>query len=138
MRHVSRSSLPSFAVALSALCLCLPPQARADAPVAGKPASAAIPASDAAANVGKTVTVKFTIAHVAESKGNVFLDSQKQRGGFVCFLPHKSHEVFEKAFGEDLKKALEGKTVEVTGEIALYKDAPQIILKSAEQLKIVQ
>ncbi len=38
----------------------------------------------------------------------------------------------------DLKSALEGKTVEATGELAVYQDAPQIVLRAPSQPKVVQ
>ena len=43
-------------------------------------------------------------------------------------------------FSKDTSKftnvtALKGKTVDITGPIKLYKDKPEIILKSADQLK---
>jgi len=43
-------------------------------------------------------------------------------------------------FSKDTSKftnvtALKGKTVDITGPIKLYKDKPQIVLKSADQIK---
>jgi hypothetical protein len=135
----ARSSLaaPLLCLVLAALSAC------ASAPPApsGAVAAAAGPAlslSEVDANLGKTATVRFTITGVGFSKDNVFLNSQRAKGGFICFIPGKSHDEFAKAFGADLKSALEGKTVEATGELATYKEAPQIVLRAPSQLKIIQ
>jgi DNA/RNA endonuclease YhcR with UshA esterase domain len=128
------ASLLSLALAQLSGCASAPPAPAAPAAAAGPVLSL----SEVDANLGKTATVRFTITGVGFSKDNVFLNSQRAKDGFICFIPGKSHDEFIKAFGADLKSALEGKTVEATGELATYKDAPQIILRAPSQLKVVQ
>lgn len=142
MRTKSSSARSFVAASLLGLALGAGGLACASAqPAPSAIAAAAGPAlslSEVDANVGKTATVRFTITGVGFSKDNVFLNSQRAKGGFICFIPGKSHDEFVKVFGADLKGALEGKTVEATGELAIYKDAPQIVLRVPTQLKIVQ
>lgn len=134
----SRSLLaaPLVSLALAALSACA--SAQSTPAFAAAAAGPVISLAEVDANLGKTATVRFTITGVGFSKDNVFLNSRRERGGFICFVPGKSHDEFIKAFGVDLKSALEGKTVEATGELAVYKDAPQIVLRAPSQLKVVQ
>lgn len=87
---------------------------------------------DAKAHVGKTVTIQATVAEVKTGRGGVtFLDM----GG--SFPDNAFAAVI---FASDLAKfpgakTLKGKTVAISGEVVLYQDRPEIILKTADQLK---
>ncbi|MGH7072914.1 MAG: exodeoxyribonuclease VII large subunit [Stellaceae bacterium] len=92
-----------------------------------------IAASDARAHVGQTVTVEGTVSNVHTSgrSGTVFLDI----GGRY---PHNAFTAV--IFKRDTAKfhgvaALNGKTVDVTGKVQLYRGRPEIILNGAGQLK---
>ena len=60
------------------------------------------------------------------------------KGGFVGIVKQANYDAIVKALGKDLTATLVGKTVELRGEIALYKEAPQIVLTSAEQIKVLE
>ena len=89
--------------------------------------------ADARAHVGQTVTVEGVVSevHVASGSGMTFIDM----GGRYPDNPFAAV-----IFRDDASKfpnvaALDGKTVDVTGAVQLYKGKPEIILKSAAQLK---
>ncbi|MGA7676274.1 MAG: hypothetical protein WCA78_14660 [Rhizomicrobium sp.] len=89
--------------------------------------------ADALAHVGQTVTVEGVVSEVynAARTDTTFIDM----GGAY------PNNVFTAViFSEDASRfsdveALDGKTVDVTGVIRLYKGIPEIILKSAGQIK---
>jgi DNA/RNA endonuclease YhcR with UshA esterase domain len=87
---------------------------------------------DAKAHVGKTVTIQAAVTEVKTGRGGVtFLDM----GGSFPDNPFAAV-----IFASDLAKfsgakALKGKTIAISGEVVLYQDRPEIILKTADQLK---
>jgi DNA/RNA endonuclease YhcR with UshA esterase domain len=100
--------------------------------ITGPAFAQAIAPADAKAQVGKTVTVEGTVDNVHTTPaGNTYIDL----GG------HFPNNTFAAViFSKDTSKftnvtALKGKTVDITGPIKLYKDKPQIVLKSADQIK---
>jgi DNA/RNA endonuclease YhcR with UshA esterase domain len=100
--------------------------------ITGPAFAQAIAPADAKAQVGKTVTVEGMVDNVhTTAAGNTYIDM----GG------HYPNNTFAAViFSADTSKfanvtALKGKTVDITGPIKLYKDKPEIILKSADQLK---
>jgi len=110
----------SFILALGLVAAALPARAETIAP------------ADAKAHVGKTVTIEAAVSEVKTGRGGVtFLDM----GG--SFPDNQFAAVI---FAADLAKfpgakALKGKTVAISGEVVLYQDRPEIILKTANQLK---
>jgi len=91
--------------------------------------------TDAAAHVGQTATVQGLVAQVfTSSKGNVFLDFENPYPNEVF-----SAVVFSSSASQfgDLT-AYQGKQVQVSGQIRLYKGKPEIILNSPSQLRLVQ
>ena len=92
----------------------------------------AIQPADAKAQVGKTVTVEGMVDNVhTTAAGNTYIDvgGRYPNNTFAAVI-----------FAADVSKftnvaALKGKTVDITGPVKLYKDKPEIILKSADQLK---
>lgn len=99
------------------------------------PASAetqTIAPTEAKTHVGQTVTVEGAVGNISTGRsGTTFIDvgGRYPDNNFaaVIFAADKS-----KFPGLD---ALDGKTVAVTGQISLYRGKPEIILKSAEQMK---
>ena len=86
----------------------------------------------ASSHLGETVTVKGAVADVHTARSGVtFIDIDGR-------YPHNAFTAV--IFSEDAGKfadvrALSGKVVEITGLIRLYKGKPEIILRSASQLK---
>jgi DNA/RNA endonuclease YhcR with UshA esterase domain len=89
--------------------------------------------ADARTHVGQTVTVEGVVSgvHVASGNGMTFIDMGGRYPGnaFAAVI-----------FRDDAGKfpnvaALNGKTVDVTGAVKLYKGKAEIILNSAAQLK---
>ena len=121
-----------FALVLA--CASAPPKPAA-------PSGPAFTADQASAHVGESVTIEFRVVQVGHSKDSVFLNSQKyvkgEGSGFTGFIPKDARFGFEKAFGGDLKAALEGKTVRVTGKVKEYKGNPEMVLTSPDQLMLV-
>ena len=98
---------------------------------AGEPA--VIADTDAAAHVGQMATVQGLVANVyTSSKGNVFLNFEYPYPNEVF-----SGVIFSSSAAQfgDLT-AYQGKQVQVTGQIRLYKGKPEIILQSPNQLRI--
>jgi DNA/RNA endonuclease YhcR with UshA esterase domain len=88
---------------------------------------------DARAHVGQTVTVEGVVSevHVASSSGMTFIDmgGRYPDNAFAAVI-----------FRDDASKfpnvaALNGKTVDITGAVKLFKGKVEIILKDAVQLK---
>jgi len=87
---------------------------------------------DAKAHVGQTVTVEATVSGVHTGRSGVtFIEigGRYPDNAFTAVI-----------FADDLAKfpntrALDGKTVAISGPVQLYQDRPEIILKSADQLK---
>lgn len=92
-----------------------------------------IPASESMEHVNKKAVVTGTIAEVNIAEKLVRLNFDKpypkQTFTAVVFAAHTNDF-------PDLEK-LKGKKVEVTGKIATYRDRPQIVLLSTNQLKVV-
>ena len=91
-----------------------------------------IGANDAKAHVGQTVTIQAAITDVRTLRsGMTFIDV----GG-----SYPDNNFAAVIFAPDAAKfpnigALKGKTVAISGPVQLYQGKPEIILKSAEQLK---
>lgn len=80
--------------------------------------------------VGEKVTVKGKVFRVHETKkGDVFIDV----GGKYPDAPFTA-VCFQEAIPTEQLKALEGKTVSLTGKIKEYKGRVEIILDGADQI----
>jgi len=102
-----------------------------DAALADQPAT--IADTDAAAHVGQVATVEGLVANVyVSSKGNCFLN-------FESAYPNEvfSGVVFSSSAAQfgDLA-TYQGKRVQITGQIQLYKGKPEIILETPSQLRL--
>ena len=102
------------------------------------PRAGSIPAAEAGANVGREATVTGRVVRVAtlgQSTGQpTIMDLDRA-------FPNAPLQVvvFEKdaaAFGGDLRKAYEGKSVEVAGTITKFRNTPQIVVSRPEQLRL--
>jgi DNA/RNA endonuclease YhcR with UshA esterase domain len=88
--------------------------------------------ADAKAHVGQTVTVEAAVSDVHTGRSGVtFIDI----GG-----RYPDNTFTAVIFAGDVAKfpnasALDGKTVAISGPVQLYQGRPEIILKSADQLK---
>jgi DNA/RNA endonuclease YhcR with UshA esterase domain len=84
-------------------------------------------------HIGRVVTVKGFVADVYKTEKVIYLN-------FVEKFPENpfSGVIFQSRFKEfsdaDIYK---GKNVELTGRVTVYKDKPQIIMDSKEQIKIL-
>jgi len=89
----------------------------------------------AAQHVGEAVTVQGRVTGVTVS--------QKSHTTFITFGPAYPGQTFTAVIFESAQerfpnvKAVLGKTVLVHGTVRLYKQKPEIILDSAEQLNVV-
>jgi DNA/RNA endonuclease YhcR with UshA esterase domain len=101
--------------------------------LAASPALAqTIAAADAKAHVGQTVTIEGPVGNVYTARsGMTFIDigGRYPDNAFAAVI-----------FADDTAKfpnikALDGKVVDVTGAVSLYRGKPEIILKSADQVK---
>ena len=99
-------------------------------------AAATIHATDAASHIGQNITVEGVVSNVHEARGSgtIFLDM----GG-----SYPNNAFTAVTFPDDASKfpnvtVLSGKTVDITGTIQDYKGKPEIILKSADQVKAAQ
>src|SRR5262249_52969769 len=94
-----------------------------------------VAATDAAAHVGQMATVQGVVVNVhISSKGNAFLN-------FGHAYPDQvfSGVIFASSVAQfgDLTR-YQGKQVQVTGQISLYKGKPEIILETPYQLRPVE
>ena len=90
-------------------------------------------ATEAARHVGETATVTDRVDGVHQSgKGNIFLNmgGKYQNQAFTAFIPSASAAQFSNA------QQYEGRTVCVSGKIALYKGKPEIIVNSPSQISV--
>lgn len=116
-------------LAVGLIAAALPTRAETVAPADAK---TIIAPSDAKTHVGQTVTIHAAIDEVKTGRGGaIFLDM----GG--SFPDNAFAAVI---FASDLAKfpiakTLKGKTVAISGPVQLYQGKPEIILKTADQLK---
>jgi len=97
-------------------------------------APATIPASQAKEYIGSEKTVTGTIAEVNQAEKLVRLNFDKRFPAqtFTAVIFSANTNLFS-----DLPK-LKGKRVEITGKIVEYRDRPQIVLASRNQLKVIE
>jgi DNA/RNA endonuclease YhcR with UshA esterase domain len=90
-------------------------------------------AVEAAKHVGETATITGTVDGVHQSgKGNTFLNmgGKYPNQAFTAFIPSSSAGQFSNP------QQYEGRTVSVSGKIALYKGKPEIIVNSPSQISV--
>lgn len=94
-----------------------------------------IPWEDAMAYVGQNVTVKGRVIETYNSEKVVFLNfDEDYRHAFkVVIFP----DIWP-LFPEPPEDYYKGKTIQVTGQIEIYQNAPEIIVDQLEQIEIVE
>jgi endonuclease/exonuclease/phosphatase family metal-dependent hydrolase/DNA/RNA endonuclease YhcR with UshA esterase domain len=92
------------------------------------------------AAVGKIVAVRGKVHDVGKDRSGVwFLNFDgNQRGQFKGFVNKGDVEAVMEALGGELKTRLTGKTVELRGEIVLYKEIPEIVVNGGNQIRVVE
>ena len=101
-----------------------------------------IPITDTAAlkaHLGKNVSVSGKVSRVGMSKSGmiVFINFEGvNAGGFSAVVRSANLPEIEQAAGANLDAALPGRKISLAGPISLYKGAPQIEIKSADQIKV--
>jgi DNA/RNA endonuclease YhcR with UshA esterase domain len=101
-----------------------------------------IPITDTAAlkaHLGKNVSVSGKVSRVGMSKSGmiVFINFEGvNAGGFSAVARSANLPEIEQAAGANLDAALPGRKISLSGPISLYKEAPQIEIKSADQIKV--
>ena len=93
-----------------------------------------IPAAEAKEHIGEQAAVKGTIAEVNQTERITRLnfDQPYPKQSFTAVIFSDKTNLFT-----DLDK-LKGKPAEVRGKIVAYRDRPQIVLTTTNQLKIVE
>lgn len=98
--------------------------------VAGPGNTETIPYAEAAKHVGKEVTITGKVSRVSTiASGMTFVNF----GGRAFTAVARAGTV-----DVEILKAYEGKDVEVTGTVELYRDSPQILLKSAADIRLAE
>jgi RecJ-like exonuclease len=88
--------------------------------------------ADAKTHVGQTVTVEGAVGNIAAGRsGTTFIDvgGRYPDNSFAAVIFAADRSKFP-----DLK-TFDGKVVDITGAVTLYRGKPEIILKSADQMK---
>src|SRR6266853_2423069 len=94
-------------------------------------APATYTAAEVAKHDGETATITDRVDGVHQSgKGNIFLNmgGKYPNQAFTAFIPSASAAQFSNA------QQYEGRTVSVSGKIALYKGKPEMIVNSPSQI----
>lgn len=118
----------TFTLTCSVLACCL-------AIIAVAPVRAETPTitpANAKAYVGQTVTVEGAVGNISTGRaGTTFIDvgGRYPDNSFAAVIFAADKSKFP-----DLQ-ALGGKTIDITGAVSLYRGKPEIILKSADQMK---
>ena len=109
-----------------AICICALIGAWAT-PVLADPISP----QEAAAHVGQVVTIEGVVSVYASRSGVVFVDM----GGAGREAPFSAVILQDRVAAFPAIQAMNGKVVDVTGLIELFKGKPEIVLKSADQIR---
>jgi DNA/RNA endonuclease YhcR with UshA esterase domain len=120
-------------VALVSALLWFPSASAEDHP---KPISTA----EAAKKVNEEVTVEMKVKSAALREGVCFLNSEedyKDDKNFTIFIDKDTLAKFKDAKIEDPAAHFKGKTVQVKGKVALYRDRPEIKVSGPDAIKIV-
>ena len=113
----------------------------------GKAAGVAVPRvsmMDSAAlrkMAGQEVSIEGIVSRVGSSKngGVVFMNFEgAPPNGFTAVVMLSQIAAVETSVGGNLDAALPGRKVILTGPISLYRETPQIELKSGDQIKVVR
>jgi endonuclease/exonuclease/phosphatase family metal-dependent hydrolase len=92
------------------------------------------------AAAGKIATIRGRVGNVGQTaSGNIFFInfSGTERGDFVGIVREEHHDAVTSALGGDLRAKLTGRTIELRGEVSLFKGTPEITIKRADQIRFV-
>jgi micrococcal nuclease len=118
---------------LSLLALILPALVLAQSP------SAPLTPAAAAKKIDQKVTVQLEVKSTG-GNSNRYLNSTsdyKDSGTFTIYIPEVSVAKFKQSLSADPSTYYKGKTILVTGTVALYKDKPQITVDEPSQIKVI-
>ena len=85
--------------------------------------------------VGKVVTIRGEVSQVTTTRSNttfINIDGKYPDNKFTLVIFKDDASKFP-----DIK-TWEGKIIEANGKVELYRDKPQIVLKEAQQMKIIE
>lgn len=120
-----------------------PPAVASAGPKPERPAPAGtVPVEEAAKHVNEKVTVEMKVRNVGgtRDKKMVFLNSSadfRGKDNFTVVLRVPPEALKEKGI-DDPSAYFRDKTVRVTGTVALFRDAPQIVVEDVGQISVVE
>lgn len=88
------------------------------------------------AHVGEYAAVKGTVLSVKKGASATFLNFGPPKKGFTAVIFAKSYAGFKRRSIDPASYA--GRSVEITGEVSLYKGRPQMIVSSPDQIRPVK
>ena len=96
------------------------------------PASAAIPSKDAVRHIGQTVTVSGRATLTVMPSGEVYidLDGQGENAPLAGYVSRWNRNNFQNL------RAFNGKVIQIRGQIATFRDQPQIFLRDPSQIRV--
>jgi hypothetical protein len=94
--------------------------------------AAAIPGTEAVRHIGQTVTVSGRATLTVMPSGEVYidLDGQGENAPFAGYVSRWNRNNFLNL------RALDGKVIQIRGQIATFRDQPQIFLRDASQVRV--
>ena len=88
-------------------------------------------------SVGKTVTVHGKVSGtIKANSGRMLINFEGANRDFVAMITKENADAVNAGFDGDVLKAVDGKTINVTGEVKLFKEKPQIEVSKPEQIAI--
>jgi DNA/RNA endonuclease YhcR with UshA esterase domain len=93
-----------------------------------------------AKKIGEKCTVQMDVKSVGKGKGVVFLNSKavyKDADNFTVFISKAGVEKLKEAKIDDPAAYYKSKTVLATGVVKLYREKPEIVVETAEQIQVV-
>ena len=131
---------PSLRFALSLLLL-LTVAARAQEPSADEKPAEIFDVKDFARikeNEGQTISVRGKVIEVftARSGRKLFNFEGIGRRDFNVMIDQANVEAVNGGFDGDVDAAVQDKTIVITGRVSLYRDNPQIEVKTPDQIKV--
>ena len=111
-------------------------------PVAGRDGDAKPLTPEAASKkLNEKCTVEMLVKSTGKGNGVFFLNSKedyRDADNFTIFIGKEGVDKLKEAKIEDPAAHYKNKTVRVTGMVKLYRDKPEIIVETADQIQIVE
>lgn len=92
------------------------------------------------AAIGKAATVHGTVWRASWYQDRILFINFKgvdRNTGFTAIARKPAREALDAAFDGDVAVSLEGRAVEITGTVVMYREKPEIEITRPEQVKIV-